>query len=130
MAATHAHLALDVARCPTLSFSPKNLRSIIYNLLSNALKYRDPARRPVVQLRCHASPTHVILEVQDNGLGLDAAQQGQLFVMFQRLHSHVDGSGVGLYMVKKIVENAGGTIVVQSEAGVGSTFVVALPQPT
>jgi len=127
LAATQAQLEIDVARCPTVSFSPKNLRSIVYNLLSNALKYRAPDRAPVVQLRCHSSPGQVVLEVQDNGLGLDEAQQGQLFQMFQRLHSHVEGSGVGLYMVKKIVENAGGTILVHSQMGVGSTFVVTLP---
>jgi PAS domain S-box-containing protein len=127
LAATQAQLEMDVASCPTVSFSPKNLRSVVYNLLSNALKYHAPDRPPVVQLRCHSQQQQVVLEVQDNGLGLDAAQQAQLFMMFQRLHSHVEGSGVGLYMVKKIVENAGGTIAVRSEPGVGSTFVVTLP---
>lgn len=127
LAATQARLEIDVADCPTVSFSPKNLRSVVYNLLSNALKYRAPARPPVVRLRCHTNQAQVVLEVQDNGLGLDEAQQAQLFRMFQRLHSHVEGSGVGLYMVKKIVENAGGTIAVRSETGVGSTFVVTLP---
>ena len=83
----------------------------------------------MVRLRCHTSQAQVVLEVQDNGLGLNEAQQEQLFQMFQRLHSHVEGSGVGLYMVKKIVENAGGTISVRSETGVGSTFVVTLPTP-
>jgi len=68
-----------------------------------------------------------VLEVQDNGLGLSAAQQGKLFGMFRRLHDHVPGSGVGLYMVKRIVENAGGVVAVQSEEGVGSTFIVTLP---
>ena len=129
LAATRAQLSIDVADCPTLSFSPKNLRSILYNLLSNALKYRAPDRPPVVEVRCHRAQQHILLEVQDNGLGLNEAQQGQLFMMFQRLHSHVDGSGVGLYMVKKIVENAGGTITVQSELGVGTTFTVTLPGP-
>jgi PAS domain S-box-containing protein len=127
LAATQAQLEIDVADCPTISFSPKNLRSVVYNLLSNALKYHAPDRPPVVRLRCHTSQAQVVLEVQDNGLGLNEAQQNQLFMMFQRLHSHVEGSGVGLYMVKKIVENAGGTIAVRSEIGVGSTFVVSLP---
>ena len=124
-----ATLTLDVAACPTVAFSAKNLRSIIYNLLSNGLKYRAPDRLPVVQLRCYRAQHEVILEVQDNGLGLDKGQQGQLFRMFQRLHSHVEGSGVGLYMVKKIVENAGGAITVQSQPGVGTTFSVVLPDP-
>jgi PAS domain S-box-containing protein len=122
-----ATLTLDVAACPTVAFPAKNLRSIIYNLLSNALKYRAPDREPVVQLRCHRSQHKVLLEVKDNGLGLSEGQQRQLFRMFQRLHSHVEGSGVGLYMVKKIVENAGGAITVQSQPGVGTTFSVVLP---
>ena len=83
---------------------------------------------PVVQLRCYRRGTAVVLEVQDNGLGLDAFQQGKLFQMFVRLHDHVPGSGIGLYMVKKIVENAGGTIAVHSQPGVGSTFAVTLPE--
>jgi signal transduction histidine kinase len=67
--------------------------------------------------------------VQDNGLGLTEAQQGQLFGIFRRLHTHVEGSGVGLHMVKRMVENAGGTITVASQPGVGSTFTVTFPTP-
>jgi PAS domain S-box-containing protein len=122
-----ATLTLDVAACPTVAFSAKNLRSIIYNLLSNGLKYRDPSRPAVVQLRCYRTQHEAVLEVQDNGLGLSEGQQSKLFRMFQRLHSHVEGSGVGLYMVKKIVENAGGTISVQSQLGEGTTFSIVLP---
>ena len=130
LAEAGAQLTVDVAACPTVLFAPKNLRSIVYNLLSNAVKYRDSGRTPVVQLRAHreaGAEANVVLEVQDNGLGLDTAQQAKLFGMFQRLHAHVEGSGVGLYMVKKIVENAGGTVAVRSEPGVGSTFIVRLP---
>jgi signal transduction histidine kinase len=127
LARTGATLTVDLASCPTVHFTPKNLRSIVYNLLSNALKYHAPGRPPVVALRCHRAEGQVLLEVQDNGLGLDARQQAKLFTMFRRLHTHVAGSGVGLYMVKRIVENAGGTITVQSQPGLGSTFTVALP---
>jgi signal transduction histidine kinase len=127
LAATGATLTVDVDGCPTVQFSPKNLRSIVYNLLSNAVKYHAPDRPPVVALRCYRAAGAVVLAVQDNGLGLDATQQGKLFGMFRRLHTHVEGSGVGLYMVKRIVENAGGTITVQSQPGVGSTFTVSVP---
>ncbi|WP_460582098.1 PAS domain-containing protein [Hymenobacter arcticus] len=126
LAAAQAQLLVDVSNGPSLSFSPKNLRSIVYNLLSNAIKYRAPGRRPVVQLSSHTTQSQLVLQVQDNGLGLSETQQTQLFMMFQRLHNHVEGSGVGLYMVKRIVENAGGTIAVQSELGVGTTFTVKL----
>jgi len=120
-------LVVELAACPTLRFSPKNLRSILYNLLSNAFKYRAPDRPPLVQLRCHCDADRVVLEVQDNGLGLSESQQTKLFKMFQRLHAHVEGTGVGLYMVKRMVENADGAVRVQSQPGVGSIFTVELP---
>lgn len=120
------HLQIDVANCPAVSFSEKNLRSVVYNLLSNAFKYRSPERPAQVSLVCRPTDNYVVLEVKDNGLGLDISGGPKLFSMFQRFHAHVEGSGIGLYMVKKIVENAGGRIEVQSQVGVGSTFVVYL----
>jgi signal transduction histidine kinase len=120
---------VDAAACPTIFFAPLHLRSIVYNLLSNAVKYQRPDCPPDVHLRCRRTLGAVVLEVQDNGLGLSEDQQGQLFGMFQRLHDHVEGSGIGLYMVKRMVENAGGTIAVQSQLGVGSTFTITLPAP-
>ena len=122
-----ADLQVHLDSCPTISFAPQHLRSIIYNLLTNAIKYRRPDRPLAVALRCHARPGTTSLEVQDNGLGLTPEQQGKLFGMFRRFHAHVPGSGMGLYMVKRIVENAGGTITVQSQPNEGSTFIVSLP---
>jgi signal transduction histidine kinase len=72
-------------------------------------------------------PGHTVLEVHDNGLGLEAAQVPRLFTMFQRFHTHVEGTGIGLYMVKRMVENAGGRIEVHSQLGAGTTFFVYLP---
>jgi signal transduction histidine kinase len=129
VAATKPQLLVDVAGCPSLTFAPRNLRSVIYNLLSNALKYRDPDREPVVHVRCHSTRSTTVLEIEDNGLGLDEGQQARLFGLFQRLHTHVQGNGVGLYTIKKIVENAGGTITVRSQLGVGTAFTVTLPVP-
>ena len=122
---------LTVAVAPDVRvwLAPQHLRSVVYNLLSNALKYRHPDRVPVVQLRVDGLETGVVLEVQDNGLGLDETQQSQLFGLFKRLHTHVEGTGMGLFMVKRLVEQAGGTILVQSEPGVGSTFRVTFPAP-
>ncbi|MBW3130891.1 PAS domain-containing protein [Hymenobacter profundi] len=127
LAAANTTFTADVDACTTVHFSAKNLRSILYNLLSNAVKYRAYDRSAMVHLRCQRKDEEVVLTVRDNGLGLAQAQQEQLFRMFRRLHSHVEGSGVGLYMVKKIVENAGGTITVESQPGVGTTFTVYLP---
>jgi PAS domain S-box-containing protein len=119
-----AQFEIDVAAAPTVLFSEKNLRSVVFNLLSNALKYCCPDRVPHVRLQARPEGGFVVLEVQDNGLGLDSASEQKLFGMFQRFHDHVEGSGIGLYMVKKMVENAGGHIAVRSELGVGTTFMV------
>jgi signal transduction histidine kinase len=121
---TNAQLSVDVADCPPIRFPEKNLRSVVYNLLSNALKYRSPDRRPHIDLQCRMNNGYAILAVHDNGLGIPTSQQPKLFTMFQRFHDHVEGSGVGLYMVKKMVENAGGRIEVHSQEGTGTTFFV------
>jgi signal transduction histidine kinase len=124
---TGGRLLVNVQHCPPLLFSAKNLRSVVYNLLSNALKYRHPDRPPVVRVSIRREASFVVLDVQDNGLGIDLAREEYLFAMFQRLHTHVEGSGLGLYMVKRMVENAGGRITVQSQVGEGSTFSVYFP---
>jgi signal transduction histidine kinase len=128
LSSAHATLVVDLAECPRLWASPRLLRGIFYNFLSNAIKYRAPGRPPQIYLRCRrTAPGYLTLEVQDNGLGLTEQQQGALFQLFKRMHNHVSGSGVGLYTVKKMVDNAGGMLTVQSQPGVGSTFAVMLP---
>ncbi|SNR29340.1 PAS domain-containing sensor histidine kinase [Hymenobacter mucosus] len=121
---TTAEVIIEVAAKLFISLSEKNLRSVVYNLLSNAIKYRHPERPVRIQLSAKQEANHVVLRVQDNGLGLDENSQRNLFTMFQRFHDHVEGSGIGLYMIKKIVENMGGWIEVHSNLQAGSTFSV------
>ncbi|WP_245652284.1 sensor histidine kinase [Rufibacter tibetensis] len=109
-----------------LNFSKKNFRSILYNLLSNALKYQANERDCIVHVTTHLEEPYVVLQVKDNGLGMNPRQQEQLFTMFRRFHDHVEGTGVGLFMVKRIVDNADGKIEVESEEGEGTTFRVYL----
>jgi PAS domain S-box-containing protein len=130
--ATGAHLELAITDYPRVLFSLKNLRSVLYNLLSNALKYRHPDRLPQIRLSSYPDPSgqYLVLSVQDNGLGIETSHHQELFTMFRRLHNHVEGSGIGLYMVKRMVENVGGRIEVDSQLGLGSTFSVYLPYTT
>ncbi|MCJ8163807.1 CHASE domain-containing protein [Pontibacter sp. E15-1] len=109
-------------------YARKNLRSILYNLVSNAIKYRSEDREPEVRITTYQQPGFVVLEVQDNGLGIKKEQQHKLFTMFKRLHSHVEGTGIGLYIVKRIIENNGGLIEVESVEGAGTTFRVYFKQ--
>ena len=127
VAAAGAQLTVEVPAGLVVSFSPANLRSIVYNLLSNAIKYRAPDRLARVHVRAAQAEVGVVLVVQDNGLGMSELQQRQLFGLFQRLHTHVEGTGVGLYITKRLIENAGGTIAVQSQPNEGTTFTVTLP---
>ena len=124
-AAVELHVAVPAEL--HVSFAPASLRSIVYNLLSNAVKYRDPQRPAQVWLRAEQQLGAVALTVQDNGLGLTTAQQLRLFQLFQRLHTHVEGTGVGLYMIKRLIDNAGATIAVASTPDVGTTFTVTFP---
>jgi len=107
-----------------IQFSKKNLRSILFNLLSNALKYRSPERALEVNIRTEKSNNYVLFSIQDNGLGISDLKKQSIFGAFQRGHIHVEGMGVGLYLVKKTITNAGGDIQVESEEGKGSIFRV------
>ncbi len=121
---TEARIEVDLEECAPIHFSRKNLRSIVYNLFSNALKYRSPERIPVIRLSCRENEEYTVFSVSDNGLGMDLSGGTKIFSMFKRLHDHVEGSGIGLYIIKKIVDNAGGKIEVESKVGQGTTFEV------
>ncbi|MGM0582732.1 MAG: chemotaxis protein CheB [Bacteroidota bacterium] len=105
-----------------LSFSKKNLRSILINLISNSIKYRSPERTAEINISAKKEKNFIVLSVQDNGLGMESDKIDEIFAIFKRRHNHVEGSGVGLYLVKKIIDNAEGDISVESELGKGSTF--------
>jgi PAS domain S-box-containing protein len=116
---------LDVTH---IYYPKKDIRSIIYNLLSNAIKYRSPERRASIRLCTRSEGKDVVITVSDNGLGIADEQKHKLFAMFRRLHTHVEGSGIGLYIVKRIVENHGGEITVDSVLNQGSVFTVCIRQ--
>ncbi|CAN5499658.1 hypothetical protein BH23BAC1_BH23BAC1_24890 [soil metagenome] len=122
-----AQLQVNLNKQPFIHFSRKNLKSIVYNLISNAIKYRSFERIPNVVITTHEEDNFFVFSVQDNGLGLNVKDEKKIFSMFQRLHTHVEGTGIGLYMVKKILDNAGGKITLESEVGKGSTFRVYFP---
>jgi two-component system CheB/CheR fusion protein len=122
--ASGADIRMDLGAWKEIEFSRKNLYSILYNLLSNAIKYGVPGQKPIIHVLTDRKEGYLLLRVEDNGLGINADQKSKLFTMFKRFHNHVDGTGVGLYIVKRIVENAGGRIEVESQPGKGSVFTV------
>ncbi|HEY4650761.1 MAG TPA: CHASE domain-containing protein [Pontibacter sp.] len=120
---TGAHIETNF-EVEAILYARKNLRSIMYNLVSNAVKYRSEERAPSVKVSTYRKNDFVVLEIADNGLGIRKEQQHKLFSMFKRLHKHVEGTGIGLYIVKRIIENNGGRIEVESEHDKGTTFRV------
>jgi PAS domain S-box-containing protein len=115
---------VDFTNAPTVHFSSKNLRSIMQNLVSNAIKYRSHLRIPEIQIRTKKIDGFILLEVIDNGLGIKKEDKDKVFSMYKRLHSHVEGSGVGMTITKRIIENNGGMIDLESELGKGTNFKV------
>ncbi|WP_162418384.1 sensor histidine kinase [Cyclobacterium roseum] len=111
---------------PKIKFSRKNLRSILYNLLSNAIKYRIPNTPPIIHLKIEKAEGFTHISVKDNGRGMDEAKQKLIFTPYTRLVKDVEGTGIGLYFVKKIIENEGGRITFKSRPGEGSEFNIYL----
>lgn len=101
------------------------LESILYNLISNAIKYRDAQRTPVIHVKTEKLENEICLTVSDNGLGIDlAAFRDKLFTLYSRFHIHLEGKGLGLYLVKTQITALGGRIEIESEVNKGSTFKV------
>ena len=114
--------------CRDIYLSKSNLRSMVFNLITNAIKYRSAQRDPKIRISCIKEEDDVILEIQDNGIGILKEHQQKIFLMFKRVHTHTEGTGIGLYLVKRIVENEGGSISVHSEVEKGTKFTITLPQ--
>lgn len=108
-----------------IKFPKNNLRSIVYNLLSNAIKYKHPDRPLKIKITTLKSNNYVVLCVQDNGVGIAEQHQEKIFKKFKRLkNSTSGGTGMGLYILKRMMENHGGKVEVQSTLGKGSIFKV------
>ena len=115
-------------KLPLVYSNREMVYSVLYNFLTNAIKYRSPDRPLIIRISSRRKKEEVHFSVSDNGLGMDMNKDGKkVFAMFQRLHDHVEGSGVGLHLVNKIVTNSGGRIEVDSTLNEGSTFTAILP---
>ncbi|RZM27892.1 MAG: GHKL domain-containing protein [Pedobacter sp.] len=111
-----------------ITFVRRKLRSMLYNLLSNAIQYTSSDRTPEITIRCYQENSFIVISVTDNGIGMSRQEQESIFEKFQRVRINGEGSGVGLYLVNTIVTGVGGKIELESEPGKGSTFKISLPQ--
>lgn len=107
-----------------IKFSRNNLRSILYNLINNAIKYKDPGRPLGVSLSTEKIKGYIILRVKDNGVGIPKEYHVSIFQKATRLNHELEGTGMGLYIIKRMVEDSGGKVELESSPGKGSTFSV------
>jgi signal transduction histidine kinase len=122
---------VEVGSLPLIDADPVQIRQMVQNLVSNALKFHHPDRPPVVKIAAELrDDDRVALTVADNGIGFKAKFAERIFQPFRRLHGkgQYEGTGMGLAIVKKIAERHGGEVDVQSEPDLGSRFTITLPR--
>ncbi len=122
-------IKIDIAEVPVLEVNKSYLESIFLNLLTNALKYRDTTRQLKLNITTKIAEKKLIITFKDNGIGIDLEKnKNKIFGLYQCFHNHPDSKGFGLYLVKSQVESMGGSISVQSNVGVGTTFTIIFEQ--
>lgn len=109
-----------------ITFSRRKLRTIVYNLVNNAIKFRSPERKPEIVVRTTQDQDFIIISIKDNGIGIDQANFQTIFSKYYRLEDAIEGSGIGLYLVKEIVVGSGGKLLLKSKLGEGAEFTVYL----
>jgi PAS domain S-box-containing protein len=110
-----------------IEYTAAYIESIVFNFLSNGIKYRHPERQTIINITVCEQDGHTILEFADNGLGIDMDKNGnKLFGMYRTFHNNPDAKGIGLFITKSQVEAMGGKIDVTSELNKGSSFRVTL----
>lgn len=122
---------LVIEPLPTIMADESQMVQVFQNLISNAIKFRGEDS-PKIHVFASQANRDWTFAVQDNGIGMNVAYSDKIFQMFQRLHSahEYPGTGVGLAIVKKIVERHGGRVWVESEEGKGATFYFTVPKVT
>ncbi|MBS1603793.1 MAG: response regulator [Bacteroidetes bacterium] len=122
-----AVIRADFSQYPEIFFPRVHLKSILQNLLTNSIKYAKPDQPPVVDITTTGAGNFVILELKDQGIGIDLSiNREKVFHMFQRFHTHKEGLGLGLYLVHSIVDAYKGRITVESEVNKGTVFKIYL----
>lgn len=120
----------QIGDLPTLHTYRSPMVQVFQNLIGNALKYRNKETSPLIKINAVESESEWLFSIEDNGIGIEKEYFDRVFIIFQRLHSknEYSGTGMGLAIVKKILENIGGQIWVNSKAGAGSIFYFTMPK--
>jgi PAS domain S-box-containing protein len=113
---------------PVVMGNRVRLLEVVQNLLENALKYMGNQPEPRIEIGAREDPTHSVLFISDNGIGIKQVHAERIFGLFEKLDPKSEGTGVGLALVRRILEYHGGSISVESDGVTGSTFVLQFPE--
>jgi light-regulated signal transduction histidine kinase (bacteriophytochrome) len=120
-----AKIDLLFDQAPVVFYPTKYMSSILHNIISNALKYQSPKRKPVIKVESRKVDDKIILSVTDNGLGIDMNKhKDNIFKIGKVFHRHPNAKGFGLFMTKTQVEAMDGQLWVESKPDEGSTFFI------
>ena len=116
----------DFSTCKSVNFVYVYLESIFLNLITNAVKYSSPSRHPIITIKSSLDADgHTRLSFTDNGIGMNMERiKNKIFGLYQRFHNNPDGKGIGLYLVHSQISALGGSIDVESEENIGTTFTI------
>ncbi len=121
----NARVEKNVPRDMEVSFNPAYMESVLLNFLTNALRYSDPERRPEIKVKGYKDKANWILEIGDNGIGIDLEQHGdKVFGLYKTFSGRKDARGVGLFITKNQINAMGGRVDVESKPGKGTTFKI------
>jgi light-regulated signal transduction histidine kinase (bacteriophytochrome) len=114
---------------PEMYSDKRLLTQVFQNLIGNAIKYRKPEEPPKIHISARKEDNEYVFSILDNGIGIEPQYFNRIFMIFQRLHTleRYEGTGIGLAIVKKIIDRLQGRIWVESELGKGSTFYFTIP---
>ncbi len=122
---SNAQINVDFTRADTIVFNKNMLESIFYNLLSNAIKFRKYDRNLEIQIETFTQNGNLVLAIKDNGIGIDIDKYGHtLFVPFKRQNMDRPGAGIGLSLIKNVLEKNNGKVEMKSQLGKGSKVIV------
>jgi light-regulated signal transduction histidine kinase (bacteriophytochrome) len=123
------HAKVTYENLPIIVADKKQIARVFQNLIGNALKFRREGVQPQIHISAQKEDSEYTFSVSDNGIGIEKQYIDRIFEVFKRLHTidEYQGTGIGLAVVKRIIEHHGGRIWVESELGVGSTFYFTIP---
>lgn len=107
---------------PIIEYNEVQIKQIFQNLIDNSFKYRDKKKSSYVEIAFEDKLDHYLFKIKDNGIGIDKSYHHMVFTIFKKMNQRTDSSGIGLWIIKKIIENAGGKIWFESTLGEGTTF--------